>query len=494
MEFIHSFNRLLTPAKRWPVIVGVLVVGIALLETTLLLNINNLHSESIEPVPHVIAILATGALVLALVLSLSRNLEKSIAIIQDRTAELQAKGEELLKAKEAAESANAAKSAFLANMSHEIRTPLGAILGFSELITRPGLSLEEQQQSIETIKRNGRLLSDIIDDILDISKVEAGKLSVERVRVSVDEVLTDVMSLMIKEADRKGLKIDLEAATPVPEYIYSDPLRLRQILLNVVGNAVKFTGRGAVRIVVGVEEIKKKQMLYFSVTDSGVGIAADAQKQLFEPFSQTDASTTRKFGGTGLGLALSLNFARALGGGIELKESLPGKGSTFLITIDPGSFAPGPYRHLGALQKRSLAPIVQEERNLDFQKLRVLVVDDSVDNLRLVSLFLNKSGIKPDTARNGREAILMAMDSPYDVILMDLQMPEMDGYAATLELRTQGYSGPIIALTAHAMIEEKKKCLESGFDGHISKPINFNSLIQTISEHKANEAFEPATT
>lgn len=391
--------------------------------------------------------------------------------------------DQLKSAKFHADSANAAKSAFLANMSHEIRTPLGAILGFSELILNPEMSTADRIESVDVIKRNGELLSNIINDILDLSKVEAGKLEIEKVDVSLDEVMSEIKSLLSLRASDKGIKLVVTSEGTLPQTIRTDPLRLRQILLNVVGNAVKFTQQGMVEVKIRLVPGKdNRSTLAFVVIDTGVGISPDQLDKLFTPFSQADASTTRQYGGTGLGLVLSKKLANSLGGDVRLLESAPGKGSTFEITLDPGhvervlfdNFTP----HLSAKNSK-----VDDAVRLD--KLKILLVDDCLDNQVLVCHYLRRAGATVDTASNGREGVGKALKDDYELVLMDIQMPIMDGYEAMRELKNKKYEKPVIALTAHAMTEERRRCLDFGFADHVSKPINRQLLLQIISRFSA---------
>ena len=404
--------------------------------------------------------------------------EELEARVRERTLELEQREAELKAAKEAAEVANATKSAFLANMSHEIRTPLGAIIGFSELMLDETMTAAEKQKNIEIIKRNGKLLSGIINDILDLSKVEAAKLEVEKSDVRIVDLVNDVVSLLSLEAKEKGIKVQVSSEGPAPSVAKTDPLRLRQILFNIIGNAVKFTEKGSVNIKVKLVEEASAQ-LAFIVQDSGAGISSEQRQRLFSPFTQADVTTTRKFGGTGLGLVLSKKLAQALGGDVVLLSSSLGQGSTFRVTIDHGQSNATEFGLLDWSGK-STTTVSNSEKANELSNLNILLVDDSLDNQELIKRLLQLAGAKVETANNGIEAIEKVNNGSFNIVLMDLQMPEMDGYEATRRLRLQGVTLPIIALTAHAMKEERKKCLESGFDNHLTKPIDRKLLIQTL--------------
>lgn len=422
-------------------------------------------------------VVATTALCIAAVAS-EREFERKS--LEQTTKELRLTEISLRTAKEAAEAANNAKSAFLANMSHEIRTPLGAVLGFSELLRQADLPDVEKVNCADAIRRNGQLLSNIINDVLDLSKIEAGKLEIEKHSVDLAEIMADFRSLLELAANEKGIALRVIMDGALPNRVMTDPLRIRQILINVVGNAIKFTEHGSVTVHVKlVRTADGPAKLVFEVKDTGRGISPNQAARLFMPFSQADASTTRKFGGTGLGLMLSRRLAQLLGGDVKLAESKVGHGSTFVVTLDPGEIKKVSMQKFGTQLEpprpsKSRAPI-------ELINMHVLVVDDSRDNQILISHFLERAHVVVEIANNGREGVEQALQKSFDVILMDLQMPEMDGYEATKTLRARGYKQPIIALTAHAMKEERAKCLENGFDEHVSKPIHYDTLMSTLA-------------
>jgi signal transduction histidine kinase/CheY-like chemotaxis protein/HPt (histidine-containing phosphotransfer) domain-containing protein len=412
----------------------------------------------------------------------------TLLLAQSRLLELA--NETIGKAKESAEAANVAKSQFLANMSHEIRTPLTAILGFAENLLDTAQSDHDRRGAVKTILRNGEHLLEIINGILDLSKIEAGRLEVERLPVSPVQLAADVVSIMRVRADAKGLPLQLKFDGPVPETVVSDPTRLRQILLNLVGNAIKFTTTGRVELSVSlVVEVAGQSRLQFRITDTGIGLTQEQCARLFQPFTQADGSTTRKFGGTGLGLAISRPLARMLGGDVSL-ASVPGLGSVFTVTIDPG-----PLDSVRMLDNPSEALAAEPEVAVaDLSSVRltahILLAEDSPDNQLLISNFLRKLGATVEVAADGRQAVDRALSAEakgasFDLVLMDMQMPELDGYEATRQLREQGFTRPIVALTANAMGGDQQRCLDAGCSDYASKPIDRPRLVAQIIEQLA---------
>jgi signal transduction histidine kinase/CheY-like chemotaxis protein len=399
------------------------------------------------------------------------------------TAELIHTKEQLIRAKHAAEAATQAKSEFLANMSHEIRTPMTAILGFSDiLLSNP--SPDEAMESARIIKRNGDNLLKIINDILDLSKIEAGKFRVVRTACSPRQIAADVVSLMKVHADAKGLPLTLNIGEDVPEQITTDPTRLRQILVNLLGNAIKFTEVGEVRIALRDAGPDGDSTMRFDVTDTGIGLSDEQIGLLFQPFSQADGSINRRFGGTGLGLAISKRLAGVLGGDITV-ASAPGKGSTFSLTIATG---PRDGAEPIDLATDELELQRQEPRLTSIHDSRILLAEDGPDNQRLIAHVLRRGGCEVTVAVDGQVAVDLALEAlqagdPFDVIVMDMQMPVMDGYEATRQLRKVGYAGPIVALTAHAMRDDCQKCLDAGCNDYTTKPIDRALLLDVVARH-----------
>jgi PAS domain S-box-containing protein len=389
---------------------------------------------------------------------------------------------DLAKARQDAEAANLAKSDFLANMSHEIRTPMGAILGFAEMLLHRSPEECAQIGCIQIIQRNARHLLELINEILDLSKVEAGQMKVERVSCDLTELLSEVIALMRPRAAEKGLGFEVTFHGPIPRLIQTDPLRLRQILVNLLGNAVKFTEAGKIALQIMDEGAGGPRIvLRVEVIDSGIGMTSEQLGRLFMPFTQSDASITRKFGGTGLGLTISRQLAKLLSGDVTA-NSRHGVGSTFTLKVDGGPSAGA--EPLQDLTEATLPARVDQEVAVDIHlRGSILLVEDGTDNQRLLRMQLGDAGASVTSALNGQVAVDLATAQTFDLILMDMQMPVMDGYAATTELRRRGLITPIIALTAHAMAEDRDKCLASGCSGYLSKPVDEDKLLKTVHEH-----------
>jgi PAS domain S-box-containing protein len=409
---------------------------------------------------------------------------------RDRTArqaaELRAKGAELDVARQAAEAANRAKGEFLANMSHEIRTPMAAILGYADLMLDPTRDLRSRQNDLQSIRRNGQHLLEVINDVLDLSKIEAGGMTVERILADLPRLAAEAVSMTRPSAIEKVLTLRLEFASPVPRVGLTDPLRLRQVLINLIGNAVKFTSAGAITVRLSCAGASATNaVVLFEVADGGVGMTDEQQAKLFQPFVQGDVSTTRRFGGTGLGLTISRQFARLLGGDITVR-SRPGEGSTFAVTVDVGPVAA--VGLVDGLTEAGTGSAVPDPADGDLTGARVLLAEDGLDNREILTAYLRGAGATVETADDGRCALvatLAARDAgrPFAVVLMDMQMPVLDGYGATSELRRCGYAGPVIALTAHAMASDRSKCLAAGCDDYLTKPVDRQTLTRAVARH-----------
>jgi signal transduction histidine kinase/ActR/RegA family two-component response regulator len=373
-----------------------------------------------------------------------------------------------------AENASKVKSLFLANMSHEMRTPLSAIMGFAELLRSPGLSDEERQQYIAIILRTSDNLTKIINDILDLSKVEAGYLEIEKTTFSFTTLLHEIHMLVLAKKADKPIDIQFRLNGRVPDLIHSDPLRLRQILLNILGNAVKFTERGSIEVTYEIVDSKLK----VTIKDTGMGVSPEQRKYLFQTFSQVDSSATRRYEGTGLGLVLSRQLARILGGDVELTDSAVGKGCTFVVSF---AFEPGNSVH--TTPQHPPVTLRSLDSNQQLKGMTLLIIDDVEDNRLLIQRLLSRRGAQVDLAASGHDGIRMAQEKHYDIILMDIQMPLMDGYTATRTLRESGYRKPIIALTAHAMKEDRDRCLQAGCNDYLTKPIQVETIVSTLTKH-----------
>jgi signal transduction histidine kinase/ActR/RegA family two-component response regulator len=390
-----------------------------------------------------------------------------------------------------AQAADRAKSEFLANMSHEIRTPMTAILGYTDLILENNLQGEAVTDALATIKRNGEHLVTVINDILDLSRIEAGRLAVNLAPCSVRQIVEDITQLLRPRATAKGVVVKAEFSGAPPDWIVTDSTRLRQILLNLLGNAVKFTARGDVTLTVSWSNTRPEgPTLLCEIRDTGIGMTPEQIARLFQPFSQADATTARRFGGTGLGLVISRRLAALLGGDVSVRSEF-GRGATFSVRVT------APVAEAPALSESSLVALPTStqvrEGTVDVTGLRILLADDCVDNQRLVSHLLRKAGCEVDIVDNGESAFEQALAAhergeDFDLILMDMQMPLVDGYTATSRLRAWGYQRPIIALTAHSMETDRQKCLDAGCDDYDTKPIQRKRLFAVIARNLAEQA------
>lgn len=410
-------------------------------------------------------VLSTGGKASGVLVSL-----EDITLLEQSRVELRA-------AKDEAEAANQAKSEFLANMSHEIRTPMNAILGFTELLRRGyGRTERDSTRYLDTIHQSGRHLLGLINDILDLSKVEAGQLTVEKIACAPHEVVQGALSELQLKAREKGIALSLRLHTPVPERVQSDPARIRQVVLNLLSNAVKFTERGSVEAVLACNGTAYT----IEVNDTGIGMDPGKVESMFDPFTQADVSITRRFGGTGLGLAISRRLARALGGDLA-GTSQPGVGTSMIF-----SFASGSLEGVRMLDATGLAaaPAVAAANRARWRipPARVLVVDDGPENRELISLVLAEQGLWVEEADNGQVALERLASASYDLVLMDMQMPVLDGHAATRELRRRGLQLPVVALTAHAMKGFEEEVMAAGCTAYLTKPVDIDALLQQLAQ------------
>ena len=396
-------------------------------------------------------------------------------IVIKRTSRIEAS---LVEARVAAQNTTELKSQFLANMSHEIRTPLTAVLGFADNLRESGLNEADRHLSINSIIRNGHHLLQVINDILDISKIEAKQLAIEHINVSPIRLIADIDSLMGARVRDKGLKFSIDYRLPLPRTIISDPTRLKQILLNLCSNAAKFTEAGGVEIQVSYQLMEDK--MQFVVKDSGIGMSREEIDKLFKPFSQADESTTRKYGGTGLGLYISKQLAQMLGGDLSC-VSEAGKGSVFTLKVKARVKADAEFIY----DLRSVSSQEMENKTVEIPRLEgeILLVEDSTDNQALISMYIRKTGARVTMADNGQRAIELALEKNYDLILMDMQMPIMGGVDAVKWLRQTGNQTPIVMLTANAMKAERDKCINLGANDFLTKPIESAQFYQALARY-----------
>jgi len=404
----------------------------------------------------------------------------ALASFEDVT-QLVEKEIELRKSKQIADEANRAKSEFLARMSHEIRTPMNAILGFTDVLRRGYENDEaERLEFLNTIHSSGQHLLELINDILDLSKIESGKLEIELTRCSVHQIINEVVAVLGIRAADKGVGLTFSWDGPAPQTILTDPTRFRQVITNLVGNALKFTESGAVRLLARLDSSHDRPKLVVDVIDSGIGMTPESLEKIFNPFTQADSSITRRFGGTGLGLSISRQCATALGGDLSVVSEY-GKGSTFTLTVDAGPIEA--IKLFNPLQQPAsqTSGTTLVSGSLRLKPCRILVVEDGTSNQKLISVVLHRAGASFELAGNGQIGLDLALAEKFDVILMDMQMPVMDGFTAARRLREAGSTLPIIALTANAMKGEEEKCRSAGCSGYLAKPIDVDQLLRTLA-------------
>lgn len=399
--------------------------------------------------------------------------------LNDQNILLESQSQKIKDARDVALTSNRAKTVFLANMSHEIRTPLTAIIGFSKSLLESEQNMQERIGAIKIIHDSGKHLLHIIDEILDLSKIETESLEVEKINVSPVIVLNEICPLMRMQAEGKGLEFKVNYEFPIPMTIKTDPTRLKQILLNLASNAVKFTAQGHIHI--NVRCAVETETIIFEVADSGIGMNKLQQKKVFTAFAQADSSTTRKYGGTGLGLTLSKQFAKKLGGSLKIRSEVD-VGTTMSVTIKTGELQQALF-----YQRDDELPREVDSEDIPLRKIilsgDVLLAEDNPANQKLFELYLRATGANITIADNGKQAVEKALQNQYDLIFMDMQMPVMNGLEAVKELRKHNYQHPIIALTANSTVEDRDACLNAGCDGFVSKPVDRNKFIRVLQKY-----------
>lgn len=397
--------------------------------------------------------------------------------------------EELSKDRDVLEAANKSKSVFLANVSHEIRTPLTAIVGSTQILLN-SVTNETTRKDLQMTLKNATYLTALVNDLLDLSKVESGRLYIQKSMAAIRDEVREAIQPLSELIATKGVDLKLEYLSEIPEYLETDPTRFRQVLINLVSNAVKFSAGGTVhlRIVYHPGE-RAEGLLRINISDNGLGMDEQAQSQLFQAFARGGSALMHKVPGSGLGLALSRNLARLMGGDLRLVWSAPARGSEFEWTLETRSGGPATTASMRSLQP--IAPI-ESQRSRPLEGVRILLAEDSLDILELMIRFLEIKGATIEGVENGQLALEKAMTGAFDIVLMDINMPVMDGYRATSELRRRGFGRPIIALTAHASMDDRQLCLTAGCNAYISKPVDIEHLVRTIREQlRATVPFQP---
>ena len=420
----------------------------------------------------------SGFLLLWVMVWASIILSSLVSKLQNQKQILSDQATDIEKARDEAVSANASKSNFLANMSHEIRIPLTSIIGFAESCSDTDCSIEERNQALKTIIRSGKHLMTLINEILDLSKIEAGKLEIQNTQVNLVELVEEINQFISVLAQEKGLTFGVNYIYPLPEKIIIDPLRLKQVLLNISANAIKFTQKGSVYLNISFDG--HINSLTFEVIDTGIGMREEELKKIFKPFEQADTSITRKYGGTGLGLTLSKQLTEMLNGTLSVSSSV-NKGSCFRISLRMKEVENNKY-----IEAKDIKPHndVWDHEVFEPHQLqgKILVAEDNEDIRALVKLIIKKLGITPEIVENGELAVAKALESDFDLVLLDIQMPVMDGLTAVKELRKRGYHKPVVAMTANAMQKDRDECSVAGFDSFVCKPIDRKNLYDVISE------------